>query len=106
MNRLKRFIPISCLKTLYNSLVEPQLRYGIICWGNSPEANRLKKVQKRSLRILGNARYNAHAEPIFKENFILNLDDLYKIDGAVQAWRSILNRVSKLRIISIEKFHF
>ena len=33
MKRLKRFLPSSILKLLYNSLVIPYMNYGILTWG-------------------------------------------------------------------------
>ena len=65
LNRLKRFLPSTTLKLLYNSLVLPHLQYGILSWGF--EYSRVFKLQKRAMRIISLSRYNAHTEPIFKK---------------------------------------
>ena len=41
--------------------------------------NRLFKIQKKTIRIITNSKYNAHTEPIFKALTILKLEDLYKL---------------------------
>ena len=65
MNRLKRYLPFSAMKLMYDSLVLSHLRFGISCWGF--ECDRIFKLQKRALRILTDSKYNAHTEPLFKE---------------------------------------
>lgn len=76
LNRLKHFLPGAILKTLYNSLIDPYLKYGIMVWGMS--ATRLLKLQKKAIRIISNAKYNAHTEPLFKNLEILNINDILK----------------------------
>jgi len=33
LSRLKHYLPRSCLKTIYDSLVNSHLNYGLLCWG-------------------------------------------------------------------------
>lgn len=77
MARLKRLLPRHILLTLYNSLIYPYMNYGIIVWGVN--TNKLKKLQKKAIRILTNAKYNAHTEPLFKELNILKIGDMMKL---------------------------
>ena len=62
---------------LYNSLVLPNLTYGILTWGNN--TNRLFKQQKKAVRIITNSKYNAHSEPLFKDLEYLKIADIYKL---------------------------
>ena len=54
IKRISTFIPQSCLKSLYHTLFESQLIYGISVWGNTSQANtdKLFRLQKRCLRII------------------------------------------------------
>ena len=61
MNRLKRYLPISPMKLMYDSLILSHLQFGITNWGF--EWDRISKLQKRALRIMTNSGYNAHTEP-------------------------------------------
>jgi len=74
MNKLKHLLPRYILLTLYKSLVMPHLLYGIHLWGS--KYKKLEKLQKRAIRIIKGASYNAHTEPIFKELELLKLQDL------------------------------
>ena len=75
MNRLKRYLPFSAMKLMYDSLILSYLQFGITCWGF--EWNRIFKLQKRTLRIMTNSKYNAHTEPLFKELEMLKVKNIF-----------------------------
>ena len=75
MSRLKHVIKPSTLVTIYNSLVLPHLYFSILCWGF--ESERLVKLQKRAVRIIHRAKYNAHSEPLLKKSGLLALKDIF-----------------------------
>ena len=78
MSKLKNTLPQNILLLLYNSLILPYLNYGILVWGSCLQ--RLIKMQKKSVRIIKKAKYNAHTEPIFKSLQILKVTDILKIN--------------------------
>ena len=88
MNRLKRYLPLSALKTMYDSLILSHLQFGITCWGF--EWNRIFKLQKRAVRIMTMSKYNSHTEPIFKELNILKITDIFKIQ-CMKFWYKFKN---------------
>ena len=68
--------------SLYYTVVQPYLTYGIILWGSTYQCH-LKQVsilQKKAIRCINKLYYNAHTEPLFIRNKILKLDDLYKFE--------------------------
>ena len=65
MSRLKRYMPISAMKLMYDSLILSHLQFGITNWGF--EWDRISKLQKRALPTMTNSRYNAHTEPLLKQ---------------------------------------
>lgn len=78
INKLKHFIPIEVRILLYNTLILPHLNYGILSWGFNP--GRLEKLQKRAIRVVANAKYNSHTEPLFKKLQVLKLCDLVELN--------------------------
>ena len=64
MYRIKKFVDQSILKLIYNALILPHLSYSILCWGFS--ICRLKKLQRKAVRVICSGKYNAHTEPLFK----------------------------------------
>ena len=83
MSRLKNVFPSDTLKTIYDSLINCHLLYGIILWGHL--SSYITKIQKRAVRIISKSKYNAHTEPIFKKYNILKVNDILK----VQEWKFI-----------------
>ena len=64
---------------LYNSLILPQLSYGILTWGSKP--GRLIKLQKWAIRTINNSKYNSHTEPLLKKNNLLKITDIYYVNA-------------------------
>ena len=54
MNCLKRYLPLSALKIMYDALIFSHIQFRIICWGF--EWGRLAKLQKRAVRIITNSK--------------------------------------------------
>lgn len=84
LNQLKKFVPISIRKTIYNSLVKPHIEYAITCWGNSKceGMKRLVTKQKQAIRNVANAKFNAHVDPLLGTLKILNIEDTIKCHTA------------------------
>jgi hypothetical protein len=80
LNQVKHFFPLSTLKTLYNTLLEPHILYCIPIWGTAKPThmNKLVKLQKRAIRTITRSTYNSHTEPLFKKLNILKINDLYE----------------------------
>ena len=70
----KRYVPLSTVKTMYRSIVEPYLRYCCTVWGCCTEADlkRLQILQNRAARIVTNSAYDAHSLPLIKRSGLAN----------------------------------
>lgn len=77
--RLKHSLSPVILKTIYTSLILPQITYGISAWGNAQnkEMKRLKTLQKKAVRHISQSRYNSHTAPLFKKLKLLTINDLF-----------------------------
>ena len=80
LKQTKNILPKSSLVCLYNALIQPYLTYGIQIWGyaNPSILKHTEIIQKRAIRIINNASYNSHTEPLFKANGLLKLVDLHE----------------------------
>ena len=83
LNRVKHILPPDILKSLYFSLVQSHLMYGIQSWRSSIHINKLESTQKRAIRIINNKVYNSHTDPLFRHNNILKIRDLYQFQSAL-----------------------
>ena len=76
INRLKRYLPLSILRTLYNAFVLPHFQFSILNWGF--KANKIVRLQKRAIRVITNSKYNAHVEPLLKKLNLLKISDIFR----------------------------
>ena len=69
INRVKKILPPDSLKTLYNSLLLPQIQYGLVVWGSSQNQNmnRITKIQKRIVCTISKSYMKSHTEPRIKK---------------------------------------
>ena len=77
-NRLKKFLPITIFRILYNALIRPHFQFSILTWGFNP--GRLNKLQMRAIRVISNSKYNAHMEPLLMSLNLLRLTDICNIN--------------------------
>ncbi len=84
MNRVKNILDKQNLKTLYYSMVQPYLVYGLTLWGgtHTTYVNKIGIQQKKALRIINKLPYNHHTNSHFYHNKILKLKDMYKLEIA------------------------
>ena len=80
LNKLKHFLPVYVMKTLYSSLIASHLRYCALLWANTHVTNirKLQLLQKKAIPIITASHYMAHIDPLFSMTNLLKLDDLYK----------------------------
>ena len=63
---------------IYKSLIMPRFNYGLLLWGVNLKD--LFLLQKKAIRLVTHNTYNSHTEPIFKENGLLNLVDMFLLN--------------------------
>ena len=75
IRKMQNIFPPHVLKMLYNSLILPHINFGILAWGLN--SSHIFLLQKKAIRSVFRAKYNAHTEPLFKIAFGLKLNDIY-----------------------------
>ena len=78
----KHILPRKHLKLLYYALIASHLSYGIIYWNSTSKQHlhRLNVLQKKAIRIITSAQYNAPSAPLFQRENILPLDKIYSLE--------------------------
>ncbi len=77
LNELKHFLPLKIKILIYNSLILSNLNFGILACGY--KCDRITRLQKKVIRIISLAKYNAHRERIFKELKLLKVEYIQRI---------------------------
>ena len=83
--KIKPYVNIKTLRTLYYCLIYFHLQYCISSWGRASQTTLrlLKTTQKRILRIITKSPYCTPSTPLFSELELLKLDDIYKLKIAI-----------------------
>ena len=83
--KLRVFIPLSTLFSLYNTLILPHLTYCNIVWAHTSNSklHSLFVVQKRAIRICTSAHPRDHTAPLFARLNTLTLSDINKLHTAI-----------------------
>ena len=76
------------LRSLYFSLFNSHITYGIPVWGkcNALYTNKLFLIQKKIVRAITNSTFIANSSPLFKELNILKFEDIFKTQVASLMW--------------------
>lgn len=80
LSRTRFLLPEKVKLLLYNSLFLSKLCYCYLVWGTTTISNilRISRLQKRAVRLIVNAPYNAHTRPLCKNLNVIPVDDLYE----------------------------
>ena len=79
LSRLKNYLPLFILRTMYFSMVNSHLNYGLFAWGF--HSKRMIKLQKRCVGIVTSSTYNAHTQPLMKQLNILSMPDMLLLNS-------------------------
>ena len=79
IRRCSHMLNDSVRKLLYNSFVEPHLRYLIPCWGNAPEFV-IQRLQNKTIKTIFSMDYYTPSKEIYKKTNILNISNLKTLE--------------------------
>jgi hypothetical protein len=93
INKIKNFVKQDALLMLYYAMVHSHLVYclNVYSCANNTALNKLKIKQKQAIRIIANAGYRDHTEPLFAQLKIMNLDMMIK-HAALKFMHNYVNR--------------
>lgn len=78
LRTVKHQLPESALRILYFTLINSHLTYALPAYGCADKSvlKPLIQIQKKAIRIISGAKWNAHSEPLFKRHGILKFTDM------------------------------
>ena len=87
LSTCSKIVPLRILKSIYRSLFESHLRFGSIIYG-AAEPSLLEPIsilQRKAVRAVARAKYNAHTDPLFREFNFLKFLDIVHLDQTLFA---------------------
>ena len=99
------------LLMLYNALVLPHLQYCLMVWGdfagnrNKALGESLLRLQKRFAGIIAGRRGMYHSDPLMSELRILKVEDLYRHQLRIHAWKFWNDKLPQSQAAMLSKTH-
>ena len=89
--RVRTFVPLETLRSIFTSLVQPHFDCCNSVWGccQKTRASKLQKLQNRAARILTYSNYHANADNPIKKLGWIKLDSQRTIHKAVMLYKSL-----------------
>lgn len=102
--RNRHILPVKTKLTLYYAFFYSHLSYCFLVWGNTTMANiqRLKILQKKTLRAISNVPYDAPTAPLYMQHKIISVNKIFDYNFAnfykktVQRNDQFLNKITTL----------
>ena len=79
--KIRRLCPKRVQMSLYYSLIYSHLCYGVCVRENAEDTyleKRIRTAQNKAIRLISDADYIDHVEPLYKELNLLNLDEIFR----------------------------
>ena len=86
--KIKPYCTPSVLRSLYYSLFNSHLAYGLVVWGNAnkSEIDKIKNLQKRAIYAISERLEDTSINRLLFDLNILNIDDLFKLQLSSLMW--------------------
>ena len=83
--KLRHYLSLDVLRTIYYALFDSHLRYACQVWGqaNTTLIDTLQKLQNKALRIINFKPPTEPCQPLFKNSKILNLKDIVCLNNCL-----------------------
>ena len=91
LKRVRPFVPVNTLMTIFNSLVQPHVNYCCEVWDSCCKtlAVKLQKLQNRAARVLTFSGYDASADPLIEILGWQKLELQISFHKAVMVYKSL-----------------
>ena len=85
LSTCNQLVPLKIRKTIYRSLIESHLRFGTIIFGaaNPKLLEPISILQRKAVRHVARAQYNAHTDVLFKSFQFLKYNDLVQLSQCI-----------------------
>ena len=86
--RIRDICPKSVLRSLYFSIFNTHISYGLPVWGTADSLyiDRVNILQKKDIRAITFSEFRAHSAPLLKDLNILTINDLFQVQISSLMW--------------------
>ena len=93
LSKIRHYVPPGELKSIYHAIFSSHMIYGSQVWGQSitVHTERIFRLQRKAMRIIQFADFQAPSDPIFKNKSILKLEDFIHLQNCLFVYDAIKN---------------
>ena len=108
LRKLQNILPRYILRSIYFSLIDSHLNYGLSVWGSACKYNIKPLIisQKKAIRIICGKPYNHPTDELFKELNILKLNSMYKLSLGKLMYNVIPISLSEMFTLNHNVHHY
>ena len=99
LSKIRHYVNIETLKSIYFAIFSSHLSYASIIWAQNPNNQNVKRImrlQKRAVRIMTFAQHRDNADPLFKQLGILKFIDSVEVQNLLLVSDSLNSRLPKV----------
>ena len=96
LSKIRHYVNIETLKSIYFAIFSSHLLYGSIIWAqntSNQNVKRISRLQNRALRVINFANFRDNADPIYKNLNILKFTDNVKLNNILLVYDSLNDRL-------------
>jgi hypothetical protein len=95
LSKARHYVPSDELLSIYYGIFSSHLNYGCQVWGQIINifTEKVFKLQNRAMRIISFADFHANADPLYKINNVLKLNDLIALQNILFVHDFINNKL-------------
>ena len=87
---VKNQLSHSAKQKVYHALISSHLNYCSLIWISNitkKQLNKLKIIQKKAIRIVYSAKYNAHTNTLFERSNVTKAEDIYEKESLLATYK-------------------
>ena len=90
--KMRKYVSLKILRSIYFAIFDSYLSYCCLVWAQNRSAiQRILILQKKAVRITNFQPRNSHTSPLFKQNFILKIQDKICLENVLFVSKSLNN---------------
>ena len=108
ISKIRHYVDLDALKTVYYSLIHPRLSYCLTAWGGAPKSaiRPLILFQKKVLRIMTFSDFQHPSAELFSKLAILPIDKLYNLNISVLMYKTHNKLITgKYNLTQVNEIH-
>ena len=92
-----RHLPNIAKKNIYFACIHSHISYAGLILGTAPASciNQIATIQRKAVRILANANYNAPENESFRKMHIMKVSDIFRTQACIYGWKFINKKLPK-----------